>query len=105
MRSINLANLNRVRTGLVRVATTGCGMGDVARMDDRSVSKRHYRAAAPKAEKRAFKECAFAAAGPAPSPAGLSISRSSIANLHQAQTTRQWRHVGPAVSPASLRVS
>jgi hypothetical protein len=104
MRFINLSNLNRVRTGLVRARTTGCEMGDVARMDDRSVSKRHYRAAAPKAEKCAFKECAAAAAGPAPSP-GLAISRSSIANLHQTQSTRLWWHVGPTVSPASTRVS
>jgi hypothetical protein len=81
-------------------------MGDVARMDDRSVSKRHHcAAAAHKAEKRAFAECAFTAAGPAPSSANLSISQSSIANLYQAQPTRLWRHVGPTVSPASLRVS
>lgn len=104
MRSLTLRNLNRVRTGLVRVVTTGCGMGNVVRMDDRSVQKRHYRAAAPQAEKRAFAECAFTV-GPAPSshePAGL---QSSIARLHQAQCGRQWRHVGLTVSPASIRMS
>ena len=105
MRCLTQTNLNRVRTGLVRARTTGCGMGDVARMDDRSVSKRHYRAAAHKAEKRAFAECAFTATGPAPSSHGPACLQSSIARLHQAQSGRQWRHVGPTVSPASLRVS
>lgn len=105
MRSLTLRNLNRVCTGLVRVVTTGCAMGNVARMDDRSVSKRHYRAAAPQAEKRAFQECAFLPTGPAPSSHGPACLQLSIARLHQAHSGRQWRHVGPTVSPASLRMS
>lgn len=92
MRFINLANLNRVRTGLSLVCTSGIGRGDAARHGD---ALHLYEGAlvAARAGKSADSLRAMSARG-------LCFGKSSISQVRQCPSWRQ-RPVGPDGSPAS----